>query len=953
MSWSDLLSGAASAVLGKVPEKVVDLLVSFFQSEISLISGLEDEIGKLRRTCKRIHSLLTDAEERRYIEDDSVKLWLLELKDVAFAADELLDRHQTQLNLFSLHKSHKRKRSWSPPSLGLGHDPVFRQRRMLATQIAQINKKLDEIAEARRNLHMGAKEGRRRGKMIESSLLSQSVASCGSSHIIDRVEKADIVPALTSEHGIDLPVLPIYGAPGMGKTTLAQLVYDDAKVKSYFDLRIWVCLSEGFDVRRVTKEIIEALDAGKRCDSSLDLLQRQLGGMVSGRKFLLVLDNLWAENFQFWETLRLPLMAGGKESKVLITARSEIVCRRMPILHRTDLTGLNVHDCSKLLLNQAFPHGCSSQHPNLEEKSMRIVKRCQGSPLAAKLLGCLLYNVTEEDEWEDMLYEVCSLEEDANGILPSLMISYNHLDYHLKQCFKYCSMFPNGYKFDRDELVRLWMAEGLIQRNRSRSTLEVIGGKYFDNLLWRSFFQVSGNQGQKQKYRMPSLIHDLARRVSKPEGLVVGQYVSCDQPEWVRYASLFHENSWETVAFDKLYRYGNLRTFKLSAEFRVRVKQVPAHLFLKLTCLRVLDLSFSEIEELPDSVGDLIHLRYLGLYGTKIQTLPESVCWLYNLQTLELGECYGLRELPKGTTYMVNLRHLGLHVDWESDADSLMSMPQGIGRLTLLQTLSRFIAASENGCNIGELEDLNLRGELCISKLENVVDVMDARKANLNRKQIENLKLQWSTTINHTAPQGGSDCERVIACLHPHTRLKNLWIENYPGSNFPDWIGGISFSHLETLRLSCCKNCEQLPSIGKLPRLRNLCIKGMHRVRRMGNFEGFQSLEKLTLSDMPNLERFFEVEGGKFPMLRELSISHCPELEELTVLLPMLMKFELRNCQKLTLLPESSLNMLTSLKELKIDGRDLSNNGHSVRITSAIEPRRPVGTDTNAIDYAV
>ncbi|KAG1370925.1 putative disease resistance RPP13-like protein 1 [Cocos nucifera] len=915
MDWHNLLSTAVSIpkfLLSNVPEKVAEWLFSLAQSEYSRISGLEDEIGKLRRTCERIHSLLTDAEERRYIEDDSVKRWLLELKDVAFAADELLDRHQTQLKLFSIHKSHKRKSSWSLPFLGIGHDSVLLQRRTLATQIAKINDRLEEINEHRKNLRLGARDGTRRGQTTASSHLSQSVASYERSHAVGReVERENIVQALRSDCGTVLSVLPIYGAPGIGKTTLAQLVYDDVQVKQDFKWRFWVSLSKGFDVRRVIKEIIEAvrtftkenqviikdLDAGKNCDSSLDALQCQLRGMVSGRKFLLVLDNLWAENFQFWETLRLPLMDGGKESKVLITARSKLVLKGMPTLLCIHLEGLTEDPCAELLLKQAFPNGCSSQHPNLEKISKKIVKRCHGSPLQAKLLGCLLNNETEEDKWEDMLNEVCSLEKDTNGILPSLMISYNHLDYHLKQCFKYCSMFPIDYEFDRDELVKLWMAEGLIQRSRSRSTLEVIGGKYFDNLLWRSFFEVSGNQGQKQKYRMLSLMHDLARLVSNPEGLVVEHDVSYDKPEWVRYSSLFHQNGQETVAFDKLYRYANLRTFKLSAKFREHVKKVPADLFLKLTCLRVLDLSFSDIEELPDSVGDLIHLRYLGLYETKIQSLPESVCWLYNLQTLELGECYKLRELPKGTSYMVNLRHLGLHVDWEKEANSMLSMPQGIGKLTSLQTLSRFIVTSENGCNIGELKDLNLRGELCISKLENVIDAMNA---NLSGKRIDNLKLQWSK-INPTAQQGGSDCGRVIECLRPHIKLKYLWIENYAGSNFPGWLGDSSFSHLETLRLSCCKNCEQLPLIGQLPRLRNLWIKDMHGMRSMGNFVGFQSLEKLTLSDMPNLERLFEVEDGEIPRLHELSILECPQIKELTVHLPMLVKLMTRKCQKLNL----------------------------------------------------
>ncbi|XP_038978145.1 putative disease resistance protein RGA3 [Phoenix dactylifera] len=333
MDWNNLLSKAAS-IIPKFPDKLVDWLVSLFQSEYSLIRGLEDEIDKLRRTRDRIHSLVTDAEERRYIEDDSVKRWLRELKEVAFAADELLDRHQTQLNLSPIDQSsgeagpsRKRKRSWSLHSLGLGHDPVLLQRRRLATQIAKIKERFDEIAEARKNLPLEAGDGRRRGRTGESSPPSQSVASYDSSHVVRReVEKAETVSALMSDHGKVVPVLPIYGAPGIGQTTLAKLVYHDAQVKIFFDLRVWVGLSKGFDVRRVTKEIIEYIGREEKCNiSSLDALLRHLSCKVSGKKFLLVLDNLWAENFQFSETLRLPLVAGGKESNVLITAIARLL----------------------------------------------------------------------------------------------------------------------------------------------------------------------------------------------------------------------------------------------------------------------------------------------------------------------------------------------------------------------------------------------------------------------------------------------------------------------------------------------------------------------------------------------------------------------------------------------------------------------------------------------------
>nr|CAD1829053.1 unnamed protein product [Ananas comosus var. bracteatus] len=324
---------------------------------------------------------------------------------------------------------------------------------------------------------------------------------------------------------MDVPVLPIYGAAGIGKTTLAQLVFDDGDVVRYFGLRIWVSLCEGCDIRRAMKETVEAITRSKYSLLSLHILQHRLGELLRMNRFLLVLDNLWAEDRRFWEIFWVPLLAGESEKE---------------------------KECWALLQGRTFPQGDSEEDKGLVEIGTKIAEKCKGSLLAAKSLSDLLHDSKAEEEWMIRLSEMPVLEKDQNGVLPSLQISYHHSPFHLKRCFAYCFLFPNGCAFEKDEVVRLWMAEDLIERD-GRRRLEVTGA------------------------------------------------------EWVRYATLFHLDQ-NPLAFEKLYEYENLRTLKLCREIRVPLKQVPKELFLKLSGLRVLDLSNSEVKELPDFVGDLIHL---------------------------------------------------------------------------------------------------------------------------------------------------------------------------------------------------------------------------------------------------------------------------------------------------------------------------------------------------------
>ncbi|KAK9910821.1 hypothetical protein M0R45_034764 [Rubus argutus] len=303
---------------------------------------------------------------------------------------------------------------------------------------------------------------------------------------------------------------------GIGKTTLAQLVYNDVRVKLHFDLQAWVCVSVEFDVLRITQKLYGSIISQSCCMTELDLLQVKLKELLTEKKFLLVLDDVWNENNVDWDLLKPPFESGARGSQIIVTSRNEGVSSVMGTLASHRLMQMSEEDCWLLFAKHAFKNAdVPSSNPSLEVIGRQIVRKCKGLPLAAKSLGGLLRSEVSMRKWENVLKsDLWDLSDRERNILPALWLSYHHLPSHLKRCFAYCSIFPKGYEFKRSELVLLWMAEDLLQP-KSKKMLEEVGEDYFDILISRSFFQhLFDNYRHEPIFIMHDLINDLAKVVS-------------------------------------------------------------------------------------------------------------------------------------------------------------------------------------------------------------------------------------------------------------------------------------------------------------------------------------------------------------------------------------------------------------------------------------------------------
>ncbi|KAJ8646342.1 hypothetical protein MRB53_008090 [Persea americana] len=935
MAVSMVVEAALNALIQGIFDK---LALPFLKRRLGfLYGGVDEEMKKLSRTFLTIQALLSDAEDRQ-IKEEAVKLWLEDLKDVAYDAEDIIDEFTTEAlrstTQFPI-QTRKRKRVQDVFSY-LTCSPTSHY--SIECRIKEIRERLDEIASERDQLQLKVRD---RGRRLQSGDRSQTSSLVDESIVFGRVDDREkIVNLLRSDQsraGNGVLVVPIVGMGGLGKTTLAQLVYNDKRIEKHFDLRAWVCASEDFNLIRLTRAIVESLTKSPCHLMNLDPLQAALVKKLKGKKFLLVLDNVWNVSSSDWGELRAPLMVGARGSGILVTTRNQDVTSIMGTVPPHLLQGLSDDDCWSLFQHQAFLQGNSDAHPNLVPIGKGIVKKCKGLPLAVKTLGGMLFSKLDEEQWTAILKsDIWDLPEDRNEILPALRLSYHHLPSHLKQCFAYCSIFPKGYSFKMDMFVLLWMAEGFVQPEGNKP-IEDIGSEYFYDLVSRSFLRYEETIWDNQElYTMHDLLHDLAQSISAVECLRMEEGKPCAVVNKVRHVS-YNWFSMEAVHFEAFYNLKSLRTLLLLSILKNCIKHVPHELFINLRCMRVLDLSLTQITELPDSIGNLIHLRYLDLSFTQIKMLPKSTTSLYNLQTLKLISCYQLVELPSDLSNLVNLRHLPL---FGAGHCGLIPMPLGIGRLKCLQTLDIFNVGKEIGNGITELKDMiHLRGRICISLLENVANVEEVKEAELRSKQkLRKLELRWKCDDVESRPGGAEN--GVLEGLQPHTNLEVLEITGYCGVAFPRWMGDSSFSNLIRVYLFRCR-CHVLPPFGQLPLLKELHIEELYGLKRVGHelsgdgiVKGFPSLDTLILYSMPDWEEWSGTEGD-ISHVTDVTISYCSKLRELPPLPPTLRLLRILYCERLASLPRvstihslclwgcdevilGSLQHLTSLSSLNI-----------------------------------
>ncbi|GJN38399.1 hypothetical protein PR202_gb27435 [Eleusine coracana subsp. coracana] len=716
-------------------------------------------------------------------------------------------------------------------------------------------------------------------------------------------------------------VIGIHGIPGSGKTTLAQYVCKSVRKDSHFNLVMWIHVSQNFSVDTILFEMLE-MASGRKMDrlSSLEMLQIRLGEQLSGKKFFLVLDDVWKGVSDHEVDLLLhPLKAGREGSKILVTTRFADAARDLGAQNLVPIREMDKEQYISMFMHYALDRERISDQALMVEHECigrKIAGKLGGSPLAARTVAGQLRSKLDIGFWRRTLNR--DLLKDTMG---ALWWSYQQLEEPIRQCFTYCSMFPRRYQLERDELVHLWMAQGFVETTDVTEDIEDVGNDYFEELLSCSFIQSIGNNTTGSGiFKIHDLLYDLAGKVAGSDSFRIDKGVA-EIPRDVRH--LFIESYDNKVLRDQILKLKTLRTLFMSSGSNGMAAQDLEGLLKGLKKLRVLHVHFRNREKilLPACIGEMKLLRYIFFTGDIIRvTLPPAFGKLYHLQKFGAPTCCLGFSADKQMSNLTNLRYM--------HTMNTLDFPN-VGRLKLLRTLNAFTVRTDAGYEIQQLEHLNsIRGHLLLYGLEAIKSKEEAGQAMLaNKVYVSHLELEWSyghessnsLVQNQEEGRTRDPPGAILEALRPPLELTSLSIRNYHGSTYPSWLSGQrdTLENLQHLHFSNCNGSDVPPKLREVrSRLRKLSISDCSWNSLPDNMEHLKSLEELNIMSCKNI-----LSLPKLPVsLERLSLMDWngsdtpPKIGELLVKLH---RLQISSCSWNSL-PEN-MELLTSLEELAIE----------------------------------
>jgi hypothetical protein len=614
------------------------------------VVGPRNDLGALAAALLRIQPVARELERWRWLtpgdpEVPDLHAWLFELRDAVANAESILDE---------LH----RRRQIGPPLSAC----VYATFRGPGRKLRRLTERLDRARDDSKRLRPGSAAaiyGVRSPNRVTGSVLTEL-------KVFGRGEECNSIIARLVDDCEETcrpvsRVIAVVGHGGIGKTTVAQCVYNDARVEARFDLRAWVCVWDRSDEAELTREILQSIGCADDtpCDdglASLDSLQEKFENLVARKRFLLVLDDVWIdegktekENRSIWNRVLVPLRSATTGSKVLLTTRMKLVAEVLNAGYLVSLDGLRSSDCWLLLKEVALGGETMDFPPELQEVAGTLVAMVKGSPLAAKAIGQMARSTRSTRKWRTLV----NTEISNDIIISSIQLSYKHLPGHLQRCFAYCSIFPSTWRFSRSQLVNMWIALGFIQSSAEGKGLEELGQKYFDDLLSRSFFGTA-NKDQQTYYFLDDLMHILAQHFSAHDCMKINEGIPVVIPPTVRHLSVSTDY---LPQLKSKYRLGRLQTLLVLRSSSLSSGHFPRKLLAKFKNLRVLDLSGSDIVELPESINQLVHLHYLAICSIT-NKLPKTIYMLKHLEVCDIPIFLFHDDHPRGVGKSVTVKRL-------------------------------------------------------------------------------------------------------------------------------------------------------------------------------------------------------------------------------------------------------------------------------------------------------
>ncbi|XP_027097510.1 putative late blight resistance protein homolog R1A-3 [Coffea arabica] len=696
--------------------------------------------------------------------------------------------------------------------------------------------------------------------------LSSRTYSFGSYEVLGFNDEADAVINLLKRGSNELSVVSIVGMPGVGKTTLARIAYNDPSVQLHFHKLAWCPVSETYRSRDLLLDIVncitsvEDVDLYDMSDEDLtDLIRKSL----LRQRYLVVIDDIW--EMGAWDSIRQSLPRDRNGSRIVLTSQNHNLALQTGLAYNTHLLSPFTDEKSwKYLEEMLFhTHGCPD---NLLDVAKKIARKCKGLPLAIVAILALLQKEERNlDIWG-------RIEENSNpgiaskGYREILERSYKHLPDHLKPCFLYFGAFQAGKAISAQKLTLLWVAEGFMRTTEmgGMESLEVLANDYLMELINRSLVDVTerSSDGGIKACRLNDLLHDFCLEKAQEDKFLHIDWSdishgSSSRVKHYPYRLSIH-SKWET--FGKPKPVGQyLYSLLVSSEIRRNqsyLKSVAFQYFHSFKLLHILNLEGIYLDlSFPEVIISMVHLRYLAIQGS-FTAIPSSIANLWNLRSIAVKGLQPLICLPETIWTMRNLKHV--HAS-ENAVISLDDLELEYSSM-LVSNMKTFSTLALH--HVADPEKV-LRRLSGLQKLKCIVSLSQLCCDNENQfpalAYLENLQALTLYTLGY---EGLASCSWMQNQFHtfafPST-LKKLTVYKL----------GLPWRAMSIIR--------QLPKLEVL-KLREEAFRGK-RWDMTPEEEEFCNLKYLELSNL-NL-RQWSVAYDPFPCLEQLVVGDCYRLVEI------------------------------------------------------------------------
>ncbi|KAL6277313.1 hypothetical protein ACE6H2_020914 [Prunus campanulata] len=847
---------------------LIDKFVAILESEAASIAGVGDQVDEIKRELEFMKAFLADADGGNKAHKQVEEVWIRSVRDLANDVENIIDEfmyHMYEQQIGGgfarwIHKTiHFPKHLW--------------YKRKIANKLQKIAMAIRAIPERNQRYGSGAAvEGKSTSEDIRRWVHNQAESSLY--HKEDELvgiegDKNLLMGWLMNEEQRQT-VVSVVGMGGSGKTTLVARTFKDEIVKRHFECYVWITVSQSYVIEDLLRRLIKEFHKARKEEVPADInamsyneLLEILVNYLKTKRYLVVLDDVW--DVHLWDKIRFSFPDKQLGSRVMLTTRREDIASSSFGVesHVHKIQPLERGDAWELFSMKAF-----SSYPNkscsteILPLARELVEKCEGLPLAIVALSGLMSSKKSLTEWST-IYNSLNWHLTNNPLLEPmksiLLFSFNDLPYRLKQCFLYCSLFPEDHVIVNHRLITLWIAEGFVEHVEGL-TPEKVADSYLMELIFRNMLQ-QRFRGPFPACKMHDLLREIALSIAKKEKFCALHDGSGTVEETGALRLSIQTTNGEIGSCTGISR---LRSFLIFAT-SVSSFSFPNKLPFDLKLLKVLDLEDVPIDILPKKLTSLFNLKYLNLSGTSITELPESIGQLGNLQTLDIKGTK-IEALPRGISKLLNLRKLltGRFISGKVICTGVR-IPSSISKMKKLQYL---------GCIKSEGNIIRL--------IRNMTQLKGLGISNVKERDEEDLcaSIQEMKVLSYLSlfVADGEEFLQVDVLSSPPPYLDTLGLVGKL-EKVPHWfcsLHALTYLYLYGSRLEE----DFLPHIEALTSLHFLSLHDASVREELCFSRGFVKLRYLRLRNFALLNKI-TIEKGAKPNLEFLDIQSCMMLETL------------------------------------------------------------------------